>query len=61
MDSFGKAAHDMISEVRRQFKENPGIMQGGRRRRRRGGIRKEDGGGKYGRVVGVFGGWGRVL
>lgn len=28
MDSVGKAAHDMISEVRKQFKEIPGIMEG---------------------------------
>ena len=28
MDSVGKAAFDMIEEVRRQFKEDPGIMEG---------------------------------
>ncbi|MDF9867425.1 K(+)-stimulated pyrophosphate-energized sodium pump [Bacilli bacterium PM5-3] len=28
MDSVGKAAFKMIEEVRRQFKENPGIMEG---------------------------------
>ena len=33
--AVGKAAYDMINEVRRQFKENPGILHGKREARLR--------------------------